>query len=398
MKRRHLICLLLLLGCRKEAAPPGEEKHAPAPVRAVAAEKMSLGEWTELLGTTQPLPAGSAKVTALVEGRVLHVLGDGAKSVSEGDLIAASQVIAQLDDRILRSNRDKLNAGLVDADEQIRQAQLARDLAKIEVKRLKDLGGASTGNLPLVSQIELSKAILLELDAESKEKSAQAKKASLKAEIDGLAAQLDAYTLRSPIAGRLGLLQVVPGQTLSVGTVVAEVVDLTQIDVYGLAAPSTAAKVAVGQPAKLGDAVGTVVYVAVQAQPETGAFAIKVRFPNPDLKLRANSIVRIAIATQPEKERLVVPEVAVMEDATPPYVLTADEVKTVKSGDHEERIGKVEKLIPKLGIRDREKHVIEILGLRNVEKKEDEPVDHALFIVEGGQGLRDDDEVKVEAA
>jgi multidrug efflux pump subunit AcrA (membrane-fusion protein) len=337
-------------------------------------------------------------VTALVEGRVLHVLGDGAKSVSEGDLIAASQVIAQLDDRILRSNRDKLNAGLVDADEQIRQAQLARDLAKIEVKRLKDLGGASTGNLPLVSQIELSKAILLELDAESKEKSAQAKKASLKAEIDGLAAQLDAYTLRSPIAGRLGLLQVVPGQTLSVGTVVAEVVDLTQIDVYGLAAPSTAAKVAVGQPAKLGDAVGTVVYVAVQAQPETGAFAIKVRFPNPDLKLRANSIVRIAIATQPEKERLVVPEVAVMEDATPPYVLTADEVKTVKSGDHEERIGKVEKLIPKLGIRDREKHVIEILGLRNVEKKEDEPVDHALFIVEGGQGLRDDDEVKVEAA
>ena len=389
MKRLHLACLLLLLGCRKESAPSVEEKH-PAPVRAVAAEKMSLGEWTELLGTTQPLPAGSAKVTALVEGRVLHVLGDGAKSISEGDLIAAGQVIAQLDDRILRSNRDKLNAGLVDADEQIRQAQLARDLAKIEVKRLKDLGGAGTGNLPLVSQIELSKAILLELDAESKEKSAQAKKASLKAEIDGVAAQLEAYTLRSPIAGRLGLLQVVPGQTLSVGTVVAEVVDLKQIDVYGLAAPGTAAKLAVGQPAKLGEAVGTVVYVAVQAQPDTGAFAIKVRFPNPDLKLRANSIVRVAIATQPEKERFVVPEVAVMEDATPPYVLVADDVKAA--------VGKVEKLIPTLGIRDRERHVIEILGLRNVEKKEDVPVDHALFIVEGGQGLRDDDIVKLEAA
>jgi RND family efflux transporter MFP subunit len=385
MKRILLAVLLAALGCRGEPPSTSEEKH-PAPVRAVAAEKAKLGEWTELLGTTQPLPTGSAKVTALVEGRVVELLGDGTKSIAEGDLVAAGQVIARLDDRIARANRDKLVAGLADAEEQIRQAELARDLARIEVKRLKDLGGGS-GSVPLVSQIELNKAILLEKDAESKEKSAQAKKASLKAESDGLAVQLDAYALRSPIAGRLGLIQATAGQTLSVGAVVAEVIDLKQIDVYGLASPSIAAKIAVGQPAKLGDIVGSVVYVAVQAQPDTGGFAVKVRFPNPDLKLRANSIVRVAIGTQPEKERWVVPESAVMEDASPPYVLTADHVK-----DH---VGKVEKLTAELGVRDRERRRIEIVSLKTAEKK-DEPIDDVLFIVEGGQGLRDDDEVKVE--
>ena len=400
MNRLPILLVLLTLapiGCRKENAAAGEEKRPPAPVRAVAGEMMMLGEWTELLGTTQPLPRGSAKVTAQIEGRVLQVLGDGAQSIAEGDLVAAGQVIAQLDDRIPRTNRDKLAANLVDADEQIKQAGLARDLARIEVKRLKDLGAPGSGNLPLVSRIELDKAVLLEQDADSKERSAQAKKTSLKAEIDGLSAQLDAYTLRSPIAGRLGLVQVVPGQTLSVGTVVAEIVDLKEIDVYGLAAPSVAAKLAVGQPAKLGDAVGKIVYVAVQAQPETGGFAVKARFPNADLKVRANAIVRVAVGTQPEKMRFVVPEVAVMEDATPPYVLNADDVETKKSGDHEERIGKVEKLIATLGVRDRERQVVEIVSLRT-QKDKDEPLDHVLFIIEGGQGLREGDEIKVEAA
>jgi membrane fusion protein (multidrug efflux system) len=394
MRRLLLLSFLAVAGCRNEAAPSPEEKH-PAPVRVAAAEKMKLGEWTELLGTTQPLPAGSAKVTALVEGRVIDILGDGTKSIAEGDMVARGQIIARLDDRIPRANRDKLVANLVDSDEQIRQAGFARDLARIEVKRLKDLGGG-TGTVPLVSQIELNKAILMEQDAESKEKSAQAKKASLKAEIEGLTAQLDAYALRSPIAGRLGVMQVTPGQTLSVGTVVADVIDLNQIDVYGLASPSVAAKIVVGQPAKLGDATGTVVFAALQAQPDSGGFAVKVRFPNPELKLRANSIVRVSIQTQPEKERWVVPEAAIFEDATPPYVLHADDVEEKEHDGHTEKLGKVETLLPTLGVRDREKGVVEILKIVTAKTKKDEPIDHVLFIVEGGQGLRDEDDVKVE--
>src|SRR5262249_11081693 len=87
---RHLslVTCLALAGCRAETASSPDEHH-PAPVHIIKAEKMKLAEWTELLGVTQPLPTGSAKVTALVEGRVIDVLGDGAKSVAEGDMVAA---------------------------------------------------------------------------------------------------------------------------------------------------------------------------------------------------------------------------------------------------------------------------------------------------------------------
>ena len=38
------------------------------------------------------------------------------------------------------------------------------------------------------------------------------------------------------------------------------------------------------------DPEGKVEYIADQAEAETGCFAVKVRFPNKDLKLRANAV------------------------------------------------------------------------------------------------------------
>ena len=37
---------------------------------------------------------------------------------------------------------------------------------------------------------------------------------------------------------------------------------------------------------------------ALQAQPETGNVAVKVRFPNPDLRLRAHAVVRVNVVPQ----------------------------------------------------------------------------------------------------
>ena len=76
---RFFVGLLLacaLAGCGKASAPAAEEEH-PAPVKAVAARTVAVGEWTEVLGTTQPLPDRIARITAAVEGRVVSVLGDG---------------------------------------------------------------------------------------------------------------------------------------------------------------------------------------------------------------------------------------------------------------------------------------------------------------------------------
>src|SRR5205823_963489 len=121
--------------------------------------------------------------------------------------------------------------------------------------------------------------------AESRQKGAGAKHAAAVAELKALDEQLEFYTLRAPIAGRLSIVQAVPGQTLTPGTVVADVVNLDPIDVLCYAPPEAARRLALDQPAHLvlveapsaepsAPVTGKVAFIAVQAQPETGNIAV----------------------------------------------------------------------------------------------------------------------------
>jgi RND family efflux transporter MFP subunit len=395
--------LALAAGCRG-ATPPEEEHLPPAPVKAVSAREVKIGEWTELLGTTQPLPDRVARVSAAVEGHVVSVLGDGkGPPVVEGQQVKAGQVIVQLDDRVAQANKDKLSATLDELTELKRQADYGVQLAELEVRRLEDLGKSAggVGSLPSpVSRVEMEKARIAVQDARSKAAAVTAREKSLRAELRSLDAQLHFYTLRAPIAGRLGLLQAVPGQTLTPGTTVAEVIDLDEIDALCFVPPRTATRLALGQPARAAGAktaAGKVTFIAVQAQPETGNFAVKVRFPNRDLSLRANAVLRVEILTQPEKERLTIPEAALLEDQEPPLVVVAAGVAAKKNDEgKEDKVGKARRLRPVLGVRDRRQHLVEVLRLEPLEKGEQVAPRQALFIVEGAHGLQDGDEVKLE--
>src|SRR5262249_21626118 len=71
---RHLSPLLALLtcvapGCGQPAIPP-EEKPPPATVKWEGPLQSNLEEWTQLVGTTMPLPDRVARITAPIEGRV----------------------------------------------------------------------------------------------------------------------------------------------------------------------------------------------------------------------------------------------------------------------------------------------------------------------------------------
>ena len=95
------------------------EETPLSPVVVVPATAVYFGEWTELLGTTQPLPNLLARISAPVEGRVLSILGDGkGKTFAEGDRVEKDQIIALLDDSVVRAYRDKLAAMLVELEKQ----------------------------------------------------------------------------------------------------------------------------------------------------------------------------------------------------------------------------------------------------------------------------------------
>src|SRR6516164_9079783 len=93
----------LPLGCSKAPAP--EETTPPAPVKWEEARQLLLEEWTETVGTTQPLPARAARITAPVEGQVLSVLqGKDGAVVEEGQRVRKGDVIVRLDSSLAQAN------------------------------------------------------------------------------------------------------------------------------------------------------------------------------------------------------------------------------------------------------------------------------------------------------
>jgi multidrug efflux pump subunit AcrA (membrane-fusion protein) len=426
---RPALCALGILftacfasGCRRAAEEPAEV--AIAPVQAQQPREVSVESWTELVGTTQALPGNAARISAPVEGRVLWVLGDGhGPAVIEGQQVNVGQVIAQLDDRVMRANRARTAAVQRELEQARRQAELAVRSAQIEVDRQEELARESAGrsSLPLTSRIAREQAHIALEAARSKQQGIADKIASGLEELKALDEQLQLYTLGAPIAGRLGTVQVVPGQTLPVGTPVADVVNLNEVDVLCYVPPVVArklleaqnklskaeankglqARLAVDKESGRKDLAGMqgrVVYLAVGAQPDTGNFAVKVRFPNPDLALRANTVQRVAVLTQPAVVAQVIPEAALMDDQNPPGVVIIEGLETKKNAEtgKEEQKGKARRMQAIVGIRDRRLGVVQILRLEDPEKKvsislQDEP----WFVTKGKNGLETGDQVKI---
>jgi RND family efflux transporter MFP subunit len=380
-------------GCRKPAPP---EEELLAPVKVVSAKLTDdLDESTELIGATQPLPGQLSRITAPVEGHVENILTDEeGKPLVEGQRVKKHSVVVQLDDRVARANNEKLSSMLAEGNEVRKQADLAHELALLELKRLENLNTpGSSGTIPLVAKIEIEKAQLA--DAKSKQKASFFKEKTLKAELAAAAVQLDFYKLRAPIDGYLGAIQVVPGQTLMPGTAVAEVINLDQIDLVCFAPPNSFKKLRLDQDAVLGGIQGKVAFLGIQAQPDTGNFMVKIRFPNKDLRLRANELRSVHVQTQAKKKRWTIPEAVVMEDQDPPVVVTVVNIEKKQDKEkHEFLAGKARKLRVILGVRDREKQVVEILKLEDADHKE-VPIADVRFISEGGHGLHENDLLKI---
>jgi len=400
----------LAIGCN-HAAKPTEEKVPPAPVKWEGSRQLILEEWTELVGTTQPLPDHAARVTSPVAGRVLAVLpSSGDKPIVEGQLVKEGDVLVRLDATAILANLAKAEAAkkILQAEHEV--AAFTVKQAALEVKTLEELQRKQGSQNLLVSPVQLEKAKLALESAQASVKADDRKLEAADKEQAALNLEIQLYTLTAPRKGRLGRLQVVLGQTLSAGTAVAEVVDIEdEIDVVCFVSPADARKLQLGQQARIGgleknsmpeasaDPEGKVVYIADQAEAETGSFAVKIRFPNRDLKLRANSVARVRILTKPGKACWAVPESALLEDQDPPGIVVVEDVKVEKNAEgKDEQTGKVRRLRAVIGIRDRVLHQVEIVRLEDVEKKWHGDLEQTLIVVEKGQSLQTGDAVKLE--
>jgi multidrug efflux pump subunit AcrA (membrane-fusion protein) len=161
-----LFLACISLGC-KGAVKPAEEKVPPAPVKWENLREMFVEEWTELIGSTQPLPDHAARVTTPVAGQVVSVLrGGDDKPVFEGQLVEEGTVLAQLDASAILAKLDTAKAAKKTLQAEREVAETVVKLAKAEVKSLDTLKKTQP-----VPEITVEKAALAQESAEADRKS-----------------------------------------------------------------------------------------------------------------------------------------------------------------------------------------------------------------------------------
>ena len=429
--RRSFLVLLaaaLAAGCSK--APPAAETPPAAPVLWQGPLNVAPEEWVELVGATQPLPGAVGRVTAAIDGRIDALLvfkdadGKVVKELHEGDVVKAKDPVARLDDRIARFNRDKAKSAVDAAWQEVAQAQTALTLALDQLTSLQEFQKKNPNNPNLVPELQMKTAQGAVRDARSKLLAAQQRHDQAKKDVEALDAQLALYTLTAPIAGRLGRVQAAVGQTLAVGAEIAEVVNIEdQIDVLCFVSQRDAAGLQVGQPALLGgfdarpeevrttdadaDGGSSVVFVSDKAEPETGCFVVKVRFPNKDPHhLRGNVVQRVRVQTRTGdqvasllgEQGVVLQEDWLIEDRNPPSVVIVEDVKTQRNDEgKEEKTGTARRLSALIAVRDREKKLVGVRGLVDSEGKEfPGPLQDLKFVTQGAQGLQTGDPVRLQ--
>lgn len=225
-------------------APPSQ-RQVNVQVQTSLAQSIELTR--QIRGFTQPW--ASATLAAETEGRVIEVLHE------PGDEVQAGEVLVRIDPRARQ-------AVLAQAQATVKQAQAEYAAAQ----RLREQGHISANQLA-------------EREANLRASQAQLQQAQL---------DLDASTVRSPIAGRLEARMVDVGDYLKTGDPLAEVAQLDPLRLVAFVSERDVGTLQRGQSVRLygsegedQDIRGQVHFVAHTADPQTRTYRVDVRLDNP---------------------------------------------------------------------------------------------------------------------
>jgi HlyD family secretion protein len=200
------------------------------------------------------IEAQEVQVATKYSGRVAQVL------VKEGDLVAANQVLAQMDTAELQASFDKASADAAQAEKTVatadalitqREAELAFD--KLQYDRAVAL--AKTGDISreLVDQrhsiLDAGRAALD--GAKAQRETGERAVDSARAEMRRIQAQLDDSALRAPINGRIQHRLAEPGEVLAAGGRVVTLLDLTDVYMTIFLPTNQVGRVRIGSQARI---------------------------------------------------------------------------------------------------------------------------------------------------
>lgn len=279
-----------------ESQPAPEKKRQPAantsPVEVAAAATKTMSDDITAVGSL--LSDESVQVAAETAGRVTEI------KFTEGDEVAAGEVLITLDDTLIAAQREDAEARLA--------------LAKANYERAASLRKSGTA-----SQTTLDTANSERLVAQ--------------AVYDLIEAQHEKLSIKAPFPGVMGFRTVSPGAYVTAGTPLANLEKIDRLKVHFSVPEFYLSKLSVGQKIEIiADALpGTrfegEIYAIDPAVDVNGrAIKVKATLSNEDRKLRPGLLARITVKGTP-RNAVTIPESALFSRGGDFLVFKADNGK-----------------------------------------------------------------------
>ena len=304
--------------------PPGGRgggaAAAPAvPVATAPVVQTSVPLAVQAIGTV--IAASTVTVRAQVTGELTSV------HFIEGDEVTAGQVLVTIDQRPMAAALQQAQSAL---DRDIAQAANA----KSQATRYQDLMQRGISTHEQVDQIVANAAAL------------EATVAADRAAVENAKLQLQYATIRAPLTGKTGLLQIHPGNLVrATDTTPIVTINKTTPVYVSFAVPESLlpelkrymarGKLAVTALAPTDSGApshGLINFIDNAVDPTTGTIKVKGTFPNTDKKLWPGQYVNVEVTLSAESDAIVVPTLAVQtgQQGTYVFVIKADKTADLR--------------------------------------------------------------------
>jgi membrane fusion protein, multidrug efflux system len=296
----------------------GGGQNAPVPVTVAKAVQKSMPITIQGIGTV--IAASTVSVHAQITGEMTSV------EFKEGEDVEKGQVLVTLDKRPLEASLQQAQATL---DKDTAQAANAR----AQASRYQDLLQRGIATREQVDSMRTQAAAL------------DATVAADRANVDSAKVQLEYATIRSPMSGRTGLLQVHPGNLIRANDTQAIVTVNKITPVYVsfavpeaqlpalkrfIAAQGTLPASAIAPTDDGKPSTGRINFIDNAVDPTTGTIKVKGTFPNEDRRLWPGQFVNVTVTLTADPGAIVVPSPAVQTGQQGTFVFVVKTDQTVE--------------------------------------------------------------------
>lgn len=295
-----VLCFLFLVcmssSCKEKPKPPDYKKDKSSTVlfkrtqsRQVTAKKMVRSSFQRFITTTGTIKIGSkTPVKSLSAGRINYF------SLEEGQKVEKNQLIGELDQTQILLNLQYQATIVAFLKERLENFRESGKLLSTEGRELD-----------LLLQAEEVKQKILENQQEN-------------------------TRIKSPIDGRISRFFVQPGEVVSIGTLVAEITDLSQVTVLADVHQEDLPFLKKGMRVEIRLSenpqqvfLGEVIWVALEADPITHRFGLEISLVNLQEKFLPGMAVQVKARGPFMKDVLLIPKSAVIEKEGESFVFVS---------------------------------------------------------------------------